>query len=461
MAEGTDRSLHPLAAGDGHALAPMAPLRWPAPAPGRPRVAIVGAGPAGLMVAEVLARASQDQPLDVHVFDAMPSAGRKFLLAGIGGLNLTHSEPFEAFVRRYGERQRAVGEWLRHFGPDEVQLWADGLGIDTFVGSSGKVFPRDMKAAPLLRAWLQRLKSAGVQFHHRHRWLGWAGESARELRFATPAGEAVAEADAVVLALGGGSWAKLGSDGAWVPALRERGVDVAPLQPANCGFDVLTKDAASQPRTGWSEHLRERFAGEPLKAVSLRVDGLRQPRFERRGEFVITRTGIEGSLVYAASSWLRDDIARHGSASLTLDLLPDHPGERVMAELRHPRGSRSLASHLKSRLGLHGVKAALLHEVLSREQMADPVWLGAAIKALPLDLAAPRPVDEAISTAGGVRLEAMTPSLMLRQLPGVFCAGEMNDWEAPTGGYLLTACLGSGRVVGGGVLDWLRARHPG
>ncbi|KAF1020875.1 MAG: hypothetical protein GAK30_02263 [Paracidovorax wautersii] len=219
---------------------------------------------------------------------------------------------------------------------------------------------------------------------------------------------------------------------------------------------MRTQDAAGQPRAGWSDHLRERFAGEPLKAVSLKVDGLRQPRFERRGEFVITRTGIEGSLVYAASSWLRDDIARHGSASLTLDLLPDHSSERVMAELRHPRGSRSLASHLKSRLGLHGAKAALLYEVLSREQMADPVWLGAAIKALPLTLAAPRPIDEAISTAGGVRLEAMAPNLMLRRLPGVFCAGEMTDWEAPTGGYLLTACLSSGRVVGGGVLDWLR-----
>ncbi|MFT4192220.1 MAG: TIGR03862 family flavoprotein [Comamonas sp.] len=431
-------------------------------------MAIIGAGPAGLMVAEVLGRAMQDQPLEVHVFDAMPSAGRKFLLAGIGGLNLTHSEPFDDFVRRYGERSRAAAGWLGHFGPDEVQLWAADLGIETFVGSSGRIFPLDMKAAPLLRAWLQRLRGAGIQFHTRHRWLGWADTPAdtpaspsaeagpRPLRLATPAGEVQVQADAVVLALGGGSWAKLGSDGAWVDTLRAQGIDIAALKPANCGFDVLTRDAAGQPRTGWSAHLSERYAGEPLKAVALRVDGLRQPRFERRGEFVITRTGIEGSLVYAASSWLRDDIARHGSASLTLDLLPDHDSERVMAALRHPRGSRSLASHLKSRLGLHGAKAALLHEVLSREQLADPVWLGAAIKALPLDLAAPRPLDEAISTAGGVRLEALSPSLMLRQLPGVFCAGEMLDWEAPTGGYLLTACLGTGRVVGGGVLDWLR-----
>jgi uncharacterized flavoprotein (TIGR03862 family) len=433
---------------------------WPPPRPGCPRVAIIGAGPAGLMAAEVLSRAMQQQPMEVHVFDAMPSSGRKFLLAGIGGLNLTHSEPFDDFVRRYGARAQTVGQWLRHFGPDEVQLWAAGLGIDTFVGSSGRVFPRDMKAAPLLRAWLHRLKAAGVRLHHRHRWLGWPQASTRQLQFSSPDGLIDLQADAVVLALGGGSWAKLGSDGSWTRLLQQRGVEIAALQPANCGFDVSTLDANGQPRLGWSELMRERYAGQPLKNVMLRIDGLRQPRFERRGEFVLTETGIEGSLVYAASSWLREDINRHGSASLSLDLLPEHSRERVMAELRHPRGARSLSSHLKSRLGLHGVKAALLHELLSRAQLADPVWLGATIKALPLNLAAARPIDEAISSAGGVKLEAMSPGLMLRQLPGVFCAGEMTDWEAPTGGYLLTACLASGRVVGGGVLDWL-AQHGG
>jgi len=420
------------------------------------------------MVAEVLARAMQHEPLAVDVYDAMPSAGRKFLLAGIGGLNLTHSEPFDDFVRRFGPRQRALSDWLGHFGPDEVQLWASDLGVETFVGSSGRIFPRDMKAAPLLRAWLARLRAAGVRFHHRHRWLGWPdaqpvegaapGDSGRPLRFATPEGEREIQADVVVLALGGGSWARLGSDGAWVDILRRLQVDVAPLAPANCGFDVQTRTPEGTARVGWSDHLRERFAGHPLKAVALRVDGLRQPRFERRGEFVITQSGIEGSLVYAASSWLRDDIEKHGLASLTLDLLPDHSPERIMTELRHPRGARSFSSHLKTRLGLHGAKAALLYEMLSREQLADPVWLGAAIKALPLNLVAPRPLDEAISTAGGVRLEAMTPGLMLKRAPGVFCAGEMLDWEAPTGGYLLTACLSSGRVVGGSVLDWLHGQ---
>jgi uncharacterized flavoprotein (TIGR03862 family) len=401
-------------------------------------VAIVGAGPAGLMAAEVLARGGQS----VAVFDGMASAGRKFLLAGRGGLNLTHSEPFEAFVARYGERRDEVARWLHAFDARAACDWAQGLGIETFVGTSGRVFPIGMKAAPLLRAWLHRLRELGVRFHMRHRFTGWSESGA--LRFA---GGAASEfgADATVLALGGASWSRLGSDGAWVPLLRSRGVAVADLQPANSGFDV---------RDGWSEHFRARFAGQPFKSVAIRFGA-----FHRQGEFVATASGIEGSLVYAVSSLLRAEIRAQGSARLELDLLPSRTFEQVLREVAHPRGSRSLATHLKSRLGLDGIKMGALHEVLPRDALQDPQRLAAAIKGLPLVLAAPRPIDEAISTAGGVRLDALDEHLMLRACPGVFCAGEMLDWEAPTGGYLLTACFASGRVAGQGALDFVRARQ--
>ncbi len=400
-------------------------------------VAVIGAGPAGLMAAEVLSAAGAA----VHVYDGMPSVGRKFLLAGRGGLNLTHSEGIDAFTSRFGARQEAVAGWLRAFGPQAVREWAQGLGIATFVGTSGRVFPQEMKAAPLLRAWLHRLRQQGVQFHMRHRFVGWTPEGALRLR--TAAGEQAVAADAVVLALGGASWSRLGSDGAWVPLLAERGVDVAELLPANCGFDV---------RGGWSDYFATRFAGQPFKSVAIRAGD-----FHRLGEFVATATGVEGSLVYAASAVLRDEIRRRGSARLEIDLLPGRTREHVLREVAHPRGSRSLASHLKSRLGLEGIKLALLHEVLPRDAMHDPVRLADAIKAAPLVLTAARPIDEAISTAGGVRLESLDERLMLRGLPGVFCAGEMLDWEAPTGGYLLTACLASGRIAGLGALEFLRA----
>ncbi len=407
-------------------------------------VAIVGGGPAGLMAAEVLAEAGAA----VDLFDGMPSVGRKFLLAGKGGLNLTHSEPIEPFLGRYAKAGEQVAPWLHHFGPQALRDWAQALGIDTFVGSSGRVFPTDMKAAPLLRAWLHRLRTSGVRFHMRHRWLGW-GDSpggGHTLRFATPAGERLVRASGVVLALGGASWARLGSDGAWVPLLEARGVDIAPLQPSNCGFDV----------SGWSDHLRERFAGAPLKNVALRCVAPDGRRFEQRGEFVVTATGIEGSLVYAASPVLRDALVATGRAVAEIDLLPERSAEFVQAEVARPRGSRSLSTHLKSRLGIDGVKAALLHELLPREVVADPVALAIAIKALPIPLVAARPIDEAISTAGGVRLAALDAQLMLRALPGVFCAGEMLDWEAPTGGYLLTASLASGRMAGLGAAAWSR-----
>jgi uncharacterized flavoprotein (TIGR03862 family) len=388
------------------------------------------------MAAEVLAASGR---ASVHVFDAMPSVGRKFLLAGKGGLNLTHSEPLPAFVSRYGARAPQVAAWLGQFGPDATRAWAHGLGVDTFVGSSGRVFPTDLKAAPLLRAWLHRLRERGVAFHMRHRWLGW-GEGAA-LRFATPQGDTTVRPQVTVLALGGASWPRLGSDAAWVPWLGEAGADVAPLRPANCGFDVVP---------AWSAHLRERFAGAPIKPVVLRFDG-----FERQGEFVLSEYGIEGSLVYAASAGIRDAVAARGSATVTLDLLPDHDSARVAREVAHPRGARSLSSHLKSRLGLAGAKVALLHELLAREALADPARLAAAIKALPVVLGAPRPIAEAISTAGGVRLESLDDALMLRARPGVFCAGEMLDWEAPTGGYLLQASMASGRVAGQGAAQWL------
>lgn len=415
-------------------------------------VIVVGAGPAGLMAAEVLAQGG----VRVDVVDAMPSVGRKFLLAGKGGLNLTHAEPQALFESRYGARQAPVARLLQDFGAGAVRAWAEGLGVGTFVGSSGRVFPTDMKAAPLLRAWLHRLREAGVLFHMRERWTGW--DDAGALRFATPGGEHTRTADAVVLALGGASWARLGSNGAWVPWLQARGVPVAPLLPANCGFDRAG---------GWSEFFASRFAGQPFKSVAIRFTDGQGRSFQRKGEFVATATGVEGSLVYAASALLRDEITTNGQATFALDLLPDRSAAQVLAEVTHPRGSRSLSSHLKSRLGLDGIKMALLHEVLDKDAMHQPERLAATIKALPLTLAAARPVDEAISTAGGVPFEALTDDLMLQTIPGVFCAGEMLDWEAPTGGYLLTACLASGRHAGAGVLRWLqgsglaRASCPG
>ncbi len=413
------------------------------PAPGV--VAVVGAGPAGLMAAEVMALAG----LAVHVYDAMPSGGRKFLLAGKGGLNLTHSERADAFAGRYGARRRQLEALLTRFGSDHLRAWAKGLGVDTFVGSSGRVFPTDMKAAPLLRAWLHRLRVAGVQFHMRHRWLGWDDSGA--LRFDTPHGAVAVETAATVLALGGGSWSRLGSDGAWVPLLQARGVAVAPLLPANCGFD-----AGTEVRKGWSDKLRA-HAGQPFKSVALHFEDSLGQRFERKGEFVLTESGIEGSLVYAASALVRDEISRQGHATVLVDLLPDMAAERVLHEVAHPRGSRSLSSHLKSRLGLEGLKAAVLNEVLTREQMHDAPALAAAIKRLPLRLVAARPLDEAISSAGGVLFEVLGDNLMLQDLPGVFCAGEMLDWEAPTGGYLLTASMASGFAAGKGVVGYLQS----
>lgn len=409
----------------------------PVPAPD-PRLAIVGGGPAGLMAAEV-ARAAG---VAVDVFEAKGSVGRKFLIAGKGGLNLTHGEPRPAFDSRYGARAGEVGAWLDDFDADALRDWARGFGVDTYVGSSGRVFPSDRKAAPLLRGWVRRLREQGVQFHVHHRWSGWDARGA--LRFDTPDGERIVQADAVVLALGGGSWPELGSDGSWVPLLRERGVDVAPLLPSNCGFDV-----------GWSEHFAMRHAGAPLKPVIAHWHGADGTARELQGECVVTATGIEGSLVYALSAMLREAIATHGEARIELDLAPGRELHRLREDLSRPRGGRSLSEHLRRHAGISGAKAALLYEVLDKDAMRDVQVLSRTIKRLPLRLLRARPIAEAISSAGGVRLEALDDSLMLRALPGVFCAGEMLDWEAPTGGYLLTACYASGLRAGRGALAWM------
>ena len=407
-------------------------------APSPRHVAIIGGGPAGLMAAEVLSQAG----IKVDLYDGMPSVGRKFLLAGVGGMNITHSEAYPAFLSRYAERAPHIAPLLREFGAQALCEWIHGLGIDTFVGSSGRVFPTDMKAAPLLRAWLKRLRDSGVVIHTRHRWLGWNTDGS--VRIASPEGEKTLKPDALLLALGGGSWSRLGSDGAWMLPLEQQGVDLAPLAPSNCGFEVMA----------WSELMVSKFAGAPLKNIAI---GLNDDT-PRLGECVITATGIEGSLIYALSAPIRDAIQQQGSATVHIDLLPGRPVDKILAALNKPRGSRSMAKHLHSQLGLDGVKAALLRELTSAATFTDPLALAQAIKALPLTLVKTRPLDEAISSAGGVRFEAMNQNLMLNALPGVFCAGEMLDWEAPTGGYLLTACFASGRAAGLGVRDWLSGK---
>ena len=392
-------------------------------------VAVIGAGPAGLMAAERLAGAG----VRVTVHERMPSVARKFLMAGRGGLNLTHSEPLEAFLKRYGDEPREVARWIDAFSPAELIAWAEGLGQPTFVGSSGRVFPRAMKASPLLRAWLERLQTMGVEVRTRSRWTGWRDGA---LVLQTPEGERLEQADAVVLALGGASWPRLGSDGAWRPWLEAAGVEVAPFRPANAGFDVA-----------WSDAFKLRFAGRPLKAAF--SFGGRTVR----GEAVISTYGIEGGAIYALSAALRDAIEADGAAVLTVDLKPDLSLGRLTERLQRPRGKASLSNHLRKAAGLDPLAIALMREA------GDPPAQGAAlverVKATPLRLLAMQGLDRAISSAGGVRLDQLDENLMLRRRPGVFVAGEMLDWEAPTGGYLLQASFASGAVAAAGVLSWL------
>lgn len=404
-----------------------------------PGIAIIGGGPAGLMAAET-ARASG---IEVDVFDAMGSVGRKFLIAGKGGLNLTHSEPRPGFDARYRERAGDIAAWLDDFDADALRAWAQGFGIDTYVGSSGRVFPDDRKAAPLLRGWVRRLREAGVRFHVQHRWLGWDETGA--LRFATATGEARFSVRATILAMGGGSWPQLGSDGAWAAPMVDAGIDIAPLQPANCGFDI-----------GWSAHIAERFAGAPLKPVIALWRDAEGREHALQGECVLTETGIEGSLVYAISADLRDAITRDGEAMLWLDLAPARSASQLHDALARPRGKRSIGEHLRRQTGLDAAKAALVFEVLGREAGSDIARLVATIKRLPLKLLRARPIAETISSAGGVRLETLDERLMLKSKPGIFCGGEMLDWEAPTGGYLLQACFASGLRAGRGAVAWLR-----
>ncbi|WP_420468688.1 TIGR03862 family flavoprotein [Panacagrimonas sp.] len=413
----------------------------------RPALAVIGGGPAGLMAAEVACAAG----LQVDLYEHMGSVGRKFLLAGKGGLNLTHGEAFESFVSRYRDRRDAVSSWLQSFDPDALRLWARGLGVETFVGSSGRVFPTDLKAAPLLRGWVRRLRAQGVRFHMHHELQGWHPDplGRLHLRFAVGGEPRETTADAAVLALGGGSWPQLGSDGGWVDWMRGRGIDVAPLQAANGGFDLE-----------WTPHFIDRYAGHAIKPVALHWQDLYDRPLHRQGELIVTETGLEGGLLYAASAELRELARRDGHADIRLDLFPDRSADTLAAALSSARGKRSLSEHLRRTLRLTGVRAGLLFECLSGEQRASPATLAPLLKAVPLRLSRPRPLAGAISSAGGVRLQALDARLMSRVHPGVFFAGEMLDWEAPTGGYLLTACFASGRHAALGALDWL-APHGG
>ena len=399
-----------------------------------PRVAIIGGGPAGLAAADVLT----GQGLTVELFEAKPSLGRKFLMAGKSGLNLTHAEPLPDFLTRFGAARADLEPALRAFDPQAIRNWADGLGVETFVGSSRRVFPKEMKAAPLLRAWIRGLREHGLIVHVRHRWMGWDDKG--RLRFETPNGEKVEAFDAVLLALGGASWPELGSDAAWVPWLTVLGVPVLPFQPANCGFNCA-----------WSPVMRARFAGQPVQSVRLsHLD------HSVLGDFVVTDTGIEGSAVYALSAGLRDALERDGRAELVFDLAPNRTVERLAHDLAEGRGGRSLTAFLERSAGLSRVKIALLREVLGVALPDDMTALASAIKALALPLLSPRPIAEAISSAGGIPFAALDAGFMLRQVPGVFACGEMLDWEAPTGGYLLTACLATGRQAGAGMLKHLK-----
>lgn len=407
-------------------------------------VTIIGAGPSGLIAAEVLCA----QGYQVHVYDAKPSACRKLLVAGIGGLNITHSEPYEQFIQRYYEKADWMHSALKDFDADRLVEWVHELGVETMVGSSGRVFPADMKAAPLLRGWLRRLRESGVQFHMRHRLIDLQQQGHSTTLQFEHKGEVVdVQSAAVLLSLGGASWPKLGSDGAWQDYLSKHGVAVTPLQAANCGFI-----------SPWSDHLKNKFSGEPLKNIAFNFVTSSGQHIQRRGECIVSDYGLEGSLIYAYSKHLRDSIQHHGKAPLNIDLLPDISAEQLIHKLnKKPQGKDSFAKYLKRSTGISGLKAALLYECFDKQQLQSTEQLATAIKAVPIILTATAPLADAISTAGGVSQDSLTPQLMLKAMPGVFCAGEMLDWEAPTGGYLLTACFATGKLAAKGIIEHMQA----
>ncbi len=404
--------------------------------------AVIGAGPAGLMAAETLAAAGAG----VTVFDRMPAPGRKFLMAGGGGLNLTHSDDFERFLARYGAATGRLRAAIEAFPPTALRAWCEGLGQETFAGTSGRVFPRAMKASPLLRAWLRRLAASGVTFKLRHRWAGWDGDG--RLLFETPEGQVRAGADVTIFALGGASWPRLGSDGHWSALFAERGIEIAPLKPSNCGFEA---DSSSL--------FLGRFEGQPLKGIELRFEGA-----SIRGEAIVTKTGLEGGAIYALSPQLRDAIERSGEAIVAIDLRPGFSATELAGALSKPRGKQSVSNHLRKAIKLSPVALGLLQEAAHKRGVPLPAMdanaLAALIKAVPVRLIAPAPIERAISTAGGVAFGEIDGRFMLRRMPGTFVAGEMLDWEAPTGGYLLQACFSTGAAAARGALEWLQSQPP-
>jgi len=402
------------------------------------KIIVIGAGPAGLMAAE----RAVDAGFAVDVYDAMPSVGRKFLLAGKSGMNLTHAEAHSDLLERYSNSSIQLRSAIDAFPAQAICEWASNLGVATFVGSSKRVFPVDMKAAPLLRAWLHRLRASGVNFFMRHKWQGWTEEGHI---FQTPEGAKIVHADACIYAFGGASWPRLGSDGAWLNPFQAQNLTVEPLTASNCGFELA-----------WSDYFKQHFAGTPLTSVCASVVSSSGIGSKRQGQFVITETGVEGSLIYALSAPIRRQIELAGYCELQIDLLPGRDLSRVQKELSMPRGSRSLSSHLRSKLGLHAIHTALIHECLRPEQIQDTDQLAQALKALPLKLLRARPIEEAISSAGGLQWSELDERFMLKKKPGHFCAGEMLNWDAPTGGYLLTACFATGVAAAQGAIAWLK-----
>ncbi len=389
------------------------------------------------MAAEVLIEAG----FKVDLYDAMPSVGRKFLMAGKGGMNISNNEPTDVFLSRFGGRSEYMKNIFNNFTPAELRQWLHELGIKTIIGSSGRVFPTDMKAAPLLRKWLHRLRAAGVILHMRHRWIGWVEDNSQQLIFNVQGNLIEVKADAVILALGGASWPQLGSTGDWVSILAKNSVSVAPLKSSNCGFESI-----------WSEYFRKRYSGQPLKSIGIEIRSLAGTVAYHKGELIITEYGLEGGIIYTISAIIREEIALNGYAIINLDLIPNISKDQALSKISKCRGKQSMANHLRKQLGIKGVKVGLLRELVHSTNFSNDVQICALIKSLPIKLIAARPIAEAISSAGGVELSELDNNLMLINKPNIFCTGEMLDWEAPTGGYLLTACLSLGRAAGKGVI---------